>query len=268
MAVAAWVLLPAAACGAEESRAEIEVSGLGWWDNRESRLSLERLLGEAHGPTLNANAVEDAVFLLMSALEEEGYLQPTVEAVLTRADGTESRHTFDSSLATLLPRPMKIAKARFEIEQGVQFAYESIRFSGLTVLAEDEAEALFGADEGLGWFGRAARAYSPGRLRRSLDALQDRLLQRGYAEANVAAEEVTTDEQTGEVEVLVTVSEGPLWRVASLRVAESLASVVENGGFDDRLGAPWTVLWQQDVASEIRQRYYRAGYPDVRVRVE
>ena len=43
-------------------KAEFHVSGLGWWDDREMRISLERLLGDQRGETVDANAIEDAAF--------------------------------------------------------------------------------------------------------------------------------------------------------------------------------------------------------------
>lgn len=240
---------------------------MGWWRNRELRQSLERLLGEERGTTMNANAVEDAVFLLVAALEEEGYLRPAISAVLTRADGSVSRHAFDARLETLLPRPMAVAQARFEVVRGVRHVYEAVRFSGLSALPEDEARALFGEDAGLRG-GRAERAYAPGRLRRSLDALQDALAQRGHAEATVTVGELAIDEAGGRVAVDVVVDEGPLWHVRSVEVVEAATSGASVPAPAGRTGEPWTYLWQQDVAADVRRSYQNRGYPDVRVRVE
>ena len=51
--------------------ATLSVSGTGWLRDRELRDSLERLLGDERGEVLRANAVEDAMFLLMSAVQAE-----------------------------------------------------------------------------------------------------------------------------------------------------------------------------------------------------
>ncbi len=258
---------PPAALAAEGESARLDVAGLGWWRNRELRLSLDRLLGEERGATMNANAVEDAVFLLVAALEEEGYLRPSVTAVLTHADGRESRHEFDARLETLLPRPMAVSRARFEVGRGVRFVFRNIRFAGLQAVPEEEARGFFGEEAGL-WLGKGQRAYSPERLRRAIDALQGALAQLGYAEAAVAAENVSIDETGGHVDVDVVAMEGPLWRVRSLEVLEAAASGAGVGAPAGRIGEPWTYLWQQDVAAEVRRAYQSQGYPDVRVRVE
>ncbi|HWL17057.1 MAG TPA: hypothetical protein VNR00_15720, partial [Opitutus sp.] len=71
----------------EAKPARIKVNGLGWWDNREQRVSLDRLLGSERGPTLDANALEDAAFLLMSALNQDGYLKPTIKTRVTERGG-------------------------------------------------------------------------------------------------------------------------------------------------------------------------------------
>jgi len=246
--------------------ATIGVSGLGWWKNRELRLTLDRLLGEERGPTMDANAVEDAVFLIVSSLETDGFLKPRITAVLAHADGGESRHEFDAGLTTLLPRPMSVTMAKFEIERGVRSTFHEVRFSGLSAIPEDDARALFRPGEML-WLGAAERAYSPGRLRRGLDVLQEQLQQLGYAEAGLATENLVVDESTGRVSVDISATEGPRWRVASLRHEDNGGTDVTMESIESRTGVPWNFLWQQDVSAAIRQRYYHAGYPDVTVRL-
>lgn len=264
----ACLLTGAARTPAEAATAaEVEVAGLGWWGSRELRLALERLLGSERGPTFDANAVEDAVFLLMSALEDGGYLSPRIEAVLTLTDGTVSRHLFDETLTTLLPRPLEAKAARFEITRGVRYAVAAVEIAGLNALPAGEAAELFRPDGGL-MPGTASRAYSPGRLRRALDRLQEELQLRGYAEATVAARSVEINDATGAVNLAIEVNEGPLWRVASLTLAGSPAPEVALDDLARTDGRPWTHLWQQDMMEEIRRRHHREGYPDVQVRLD
>lgn len=251
---------------ADRDPAELSVSGLSWWKNRELRLTLDRLLGEERGPTMDANAVEDAVFLALSALETDGFLEPRMTAVLKHADGEESRHEFDSGLTTLLPRPLSVTTVELEIDRGVRSTFHEVRFTGLTAIPGDEAEGVFLPGDTL-WLVAAERAYSPGRLRRGLDVLQEQLQQLGYAEARLITENLVVDEDTGRVTLDVVVTEGPLWRVDSLRHAGNGATEVALEGLDDRTGVPWNFLWQQDVSAAIRQQYYQAGYPDVAVRL-
>jgi hypothetical protein len=63
------------------TEAKLSVSGLGLWRNRELRVALQRLLGDQRSATLDANAVEDAAFLLMSALPQ-GRLQVNVAIIV------------------------------------------------------------------------------------------------------------------------------------------------------------------------------------------
>ena len=79
----AWLLGTAPACSSRVERgpppATLRVAGMSWLRDRELRVSLERLLGDARGETLGANAVEDAMFLLMSAVQSAGFLKPVIE---------------------------------------------------------------------------------------------------------------------------------------------------------------------------------------------
>ncbi len=265
MVVLLLVLSPVAVSAADtdEAPAQLEIAGLGWWDNRGKRTTLDRLLGDDRGPVLNANAVEDAVFLLMSALEDDGYLRPHITAVLTRADGTVTRHDFDVSLTTLLPRPMAISIARFEIEQGVRYRVEDVEISGLTALPLDEVRRIFRPTRGL-LPGITERLYSPGRLRRAIDILEEELSLLGHAEAVVTVGRLDLDHETGSVDLGIEISEGPLWRVGTVNPA---GAAVDLPDVDAQVGEPWTFPLQQNLAQSVRQAHYIGGYPDVRVQV-
>lgn len=268
--LAAMTLLGAIFAGAAgakpaaESKADFHVSGLGWWDNREMRASLERLIGDQRGETVDANAIEDAAFLLVSALAEKGFLKPTVEIAFTSVDDTKGKFTFDTTLATPLPRPLAATAVTFHVVEGVRYAVDSVRIDGLTVLPLKTAREFFQPDKGL-FGGGEARAYTPARLNRAVDALRDELRQRGYAEAQVRATDVATDDRTGKVGLVIEVTEGPRWDVTALRVAgaEDTKVVLEFGDAFER--KPWTPLWQQDVRERTRQAFYKAGFPDMTV---
>lgn len=250
----------------EPAEAELKVSGLGWWRNRELRVTLERLLGEDRGATLAGNEVEDAVFLLMSALEGEGYLRPIVEVVLTLPDGGMTRHLFDESLSTLLPRPLEVSVAEFQIREGVRYVFETVEVVGLDALPEQQAREMFRPADGL-LPSRVERLYSPARLRRTLDALHHTLLQLGYAESIVEARDLQIDHRTGAVDLVVEVNQGARWQVESVQIQGGNAPGLEPVDLDRFTGRPWNTIWQQDVAAEIRQQHFRAGYPDVRVQL-
>src|SRR5258708_21299889 len=95
---ASCIVLAVTAHAAKDPAAEIKISGLGWIGDREMRVSLERLLGKERGASLDANAIEDAMFLLMSAVQESGYLKPEIRVEITTGDGRHTDLTLDSSM--------------------------------------------------------------------------------------------------------------------------------------------------------------------------
>ena len=192
------------------AKAELHVEGLGWLHNRDQRLSLERLLGAQRGATLDANAIEDAAFLLFSAVESEGYLKPTMEIAVTREDGTALRFPFDTTLAVPLPRPLAAKKLTFEVKPGVRYVVTEVKITGLTALPVETARGYFMPGRALLVVG-SAQAYTPSRLRRALESVREELLQRGFAEAQARATEVKIDDKTGKVVLALEVNEGPRW---------------------------------------------------------
>lgn len=264
----AMLLMPVGDGFAKERQpepAELSVRGLGWWDNREQRIALERVLGEERGPVMGASTVEDAVFIIVSALTREGFLEPAVKARLTLVDGRTDTFTFDSSLETLLPRSLKIKAVRFEVETGVRSVIDAVTFTGLAAIKENAARGYFRPSD-VPLVGAEARAYSPGRLRRSEDDLQDALRQKGYAEVVVKASVVTENRRTGRVDVAVDVREGPRWIVKAVQVEGAGDVDVNPGKF--RLKKPWSYHWQQDAAEQVRRAFYKRGYADVTIHVE
>ena len=82
----------------------MKIEGLGWWRNRQIGLSIQRLSADVERTTWDANAVEDAVFLIVSSLAEQGYLQPQIKAQMTTPEGEQHTAEFDASLTVLLPQ--------------------------------------------------------------------------------------------------------------------------------------------------------------------
>jgi hypothetical protein len=243
------VLLIALALGgpASLSAAELHVRGLGWFGNRTAEQRLKLLLGNRAGATLDANIIEDAAIVLVSTLTDDGYLKPelTVEAVLT--DGRTVSHPLDARLEQPLPRPLTTTAATLHIDRGRQFTLREISFTGLIVVTEKKARALF-VSEGRLIPLASERIYSPGRLRRSLGNLTELLHQLGYADAIVTATGTQIDQTTGQVHVRVVVQEGRQWLVQALQYVVAGGGEAPTGLADQRLGRPWNSFWRQDVA--------------------
>ena len=248
------------------SAATIEVDGLGWWENRQQNQSLARLLGTDRPSTLSANEIEDAVFLLMSALNEQGYLEPVIRAELAGDDGATSTFTFTAGLNTALPRSSTATHVKLRVEEGQRYAFEEVRFKGLQALEEEVARQFF-MGEAVLISRESTRIYSPARLRAAGTSLERELQRLGYAEARVTTPDVRLDKETGSVQVDVLVEQGARWLVTGVQIegAENLRPAIAL--LDDFVGQAWSQLWQQNVATEIRNHFYRLGYPDVTVRL-
>ena len=246
--------------------AQLSVSGLGPWRNRELRVALQRLLGEQRGATLDANAVEDAAFLLMSALSEDGYLKPVIEAELTRTDGTAVTVRFEGENPAALPRPLLLRAARFNVRRGVRYHLTTVALTGLTAIEPALGRALFRDDTTL-FSNFTTTPYSPARLKQATGALRSELRELGYAEAVVAPPEIKINDISGAVTLAIAVQEGPRWTVTSLAVEGAGVPEVPAFVTAPYLQKPWSSQWSQDLATAIRRTYYAGGYPDVRVTV-
>lgn len=244
--------------------AKLSVSGLGPWRNRELRVALKRLLGDQRGSTLDANAVEDAAFLLMSALDEDGYLKPAIAAELTRPDGTEITVRFEGENAAALPRPLVVRAAKFKVHRGVRYHLTAVTITGLTAIEPALGRAYFRDDTTL-FSNFTTTPYSPARLKQATGALRSELRDLGYAEAVVAPPEIKINDTSGAVTLAIAVQEGPQWHVTTLALAGGDAPGVPAFAPASYLQKPWSPQWSQDLATAIRRTYYAGGYPDVRV---
>jgi len=263
----------------KKQRADLNVSGLGFWSSREMQATLERLLGEERGPLLDGNAIEDAVFLLLSSLGETGFLSPTIRVKVTDESGRTSETVFDSTLTTQLPRPLFASGVEFQVDRGIRSVVSRVEVvpaerGAMSANAETWKGGMSDAEvreyflpRVFGWVGESERAYSPARLSRASDNLLEEFRIRGYPDAIVTAKAARSAELNGEVDVTVSVLSGPRWEVATL----SMEGLEDTGvSFDPGhwTGVPWTSLWQQDVAEQIRRACYTVGYPDVRIGFE
>jgi outer membrane protein insertion porin family len=249
-----------------KTQAKLSVSGLGLWRNRELRIALQRLLGEQRRDTLDANAVEDAAFLLMSALSEDGYLKPIIEAELTRTDGTQTTVRFEGENPATLPRPLLLSAARFNVHRGVRYHVASVTITGLNAIGPALGRAFFREDTTL-LSDFSTTPYSPARLKQAANALRAELRELGYADATVAPPESKINDTNGKVALTVVVQEGARWQVAALNVEGGETPSVPIFQTAPYLQKPWSQQWSQDLATAIRRAYYAGGYPDVRVTI-
>lgn len=246
--------------------ARIRVAGTGLLQDRELRFSLERLLGEARGEVLKANAVEDAMFLLMSALQSEGFLKPTMTVECIDAVGAKQEFHLDETMATTVPRELAAKSVTFRVKTGVRYYVSEVKFTGLHEVKEQTARGFFVGEVAL-FVGKSKRAYTPPRLARALEGLQAELRQQGYAEADVRASDVAIDDRTGAVKIMVAVTEGPKWRVAAVTFEGTDNVGVDEAAVKKHVGEAWTDTLQQTIAGQVRKALYTQGHADARVRI-
>lgn len=245
--------------------AEIRVTGLGWFGNRDAARSLELLLGEQSRRDLDAAAIEDAALILFHRMEEDGWLRPRITVVLDQPDGTRSEHPLTASLEPPLDRGLTATRALFVVDRGTRFLVRDISFAGNSGLPAEEARTFFAGQAAL--LQRAAdRLYSPGRMRQAAANLEEELRLRGHAEARAAVADAKLHDD-GAVDLTVSVEAGPLWRVSDLRVEAGGGPVPPPEAWQHRVGRRWSPLWRQDTLALLRRWYYERGHPDVQVRL-
>ncbi len=246
--------------------AQLKISGYGILGDLRLKKMLRILQEGKTKPLLfDANYVEDSALLLVSRLNDEGYLKPVIQARLTLADGRKVSYSWDEPVEEPLPRPLEVRKLRFKIKKGVLYHFNDLEISGLTVIPEKKARGYFIETGGL-FALKQNRIYSPDRFKRSLGNLADELQRMGFQNASVSTTNLGVDRRSGKVNVLVQVYEGPRFVVRSVRqevlvgTNSTLPEVRTNYP-----GQPYSKIWEQDFAQGIRTNYYRRGYPDTAV---
>ncbi|MFA5266031.1 MAG: BamA/TamA family outer membrane protein [Opitutaceae bacterium] len=247
-------------------RATLKVSGVGLLRDRELRLSLVLLLGTQRGATLNANAIEDAAVMLISALGEEGYQKPMVEIEATLADGTVKRLAFDASMEMALPRQLEARTVEFRVKPGARWYIDSVEISGLRVLPVKLARTFFRSKSVLFLLAKT-NAYSPSHVENAAGALLGELRQRGYADAVVQADAAKIDQASGAVALHVEVTEGARWQVAAVRYEATETETVTLPETTEWIGRAWAPTLKENIKEAIRRIYYQKGFPDVVVRI-
>src|SRR5262249_9696943 len=150
----------------------------------------------------DANFIEDALLILTSRVNRDGYLKPKTRARLTLEDGQIVSYEWDRPLEEPLPRALRAKVVRLEIHKGVRYYFRNIRFDGLTVPREKTALSYFIETGGLSAL-RQNKIYTPERLRRSLSSLDEVLARQGFESERVTAENLQVNDRTGEVDVTI-----------------------------------------------------------------
>ncbi|MGZ4987970.1 MAG: BamA/OMP85 family outer membrane protein [Limisphaerales bacterium] len=246
-------------------KAKLKISGYGLLGDLELKRTI--LLLENKGKkqkTFDANFIEDAAVILLSRLNEDGYLHPELNAQVTLTNGHTVLFRWREAFEQALPRPLEATRVEFHVTKGTFYYYTSVRFASLTTVPEKTARSYFVESAPLLSLKRY-KVYSPQRLSRSVSSLSEALDRQGYRDAKIDPK-VSRNDKTGEVSVTVTVGEG-LRSIVRL-VREEIAENSTNAHVVVALiGKPYSPLWEQDFSQGIKTNLYQSGYPDTTVKI-
>ncbi|HEV8544379.1 MAG TPA: POTRA domain-containing protein, partial [Verrucomicrobiae bacterium] len=191
------MLLPPVSGRTNSPPARLSVSGYGIFGNRQLKNILTVLQKPGARPrTFDANFVEDAVLVLFSRINRDGFLYPKIHATVRFEDGHEETFTWTNPLGEPLPRPFPARHVEFKIEPGVLFYFEKINFAGVEAIPLKDAAHFFIQTDVI-IFRKQDRVYSPERLNSGMKSLQEALERKGYESASVATNNFLVNTNTG-----------------------------------------------------------------------
>ena len=109
--------------------------------------------------------------------------------------------------------------------------------------------------------------FTPGKLRAGLEQIRFELERGGYAEAKVEVLSEVKDDESGKVDLRISIDPGPRWVIGAVNFtgdSDRAQSLADSNRLTDQ---NWTQAREQDWVERVRQSYYKDGYPDVRLSV-
>ncbi len=257
------------AWSAEEPKAaKLKISGYGLLDNLELKILLKAFDDESKKREFfDANYIEDAALILVSRVNNDGFLNPKVTANLILKNGERVSYEWHEAVRDPLPRPTEARELEFQIEEGVFYFFDEIAFEGLNAIPEDEARAFF-VERGALVKLKTARVFTPGRLTRGLSALTDVLARKGYDEAQATTAQLDQNDESGAVNVKIRVQEGPQFLVRSIHTERFYSSNAQPAEVSTVItNTVFSRLWKQDLAQALRATNFHRGYADTTVAI-
>jgi outer membrane protein insertion porin family len=252
----------------KKNAAKLSVHGYGLFGNRELKRMLHFLEKPGEIPEFfDANYIEDAVLILFSRLNKDGYLAPQIRADAFLDTGEKRTFTWKHSLEEPLPRPLRVKKLEFHIEHGVLFYFEAIDFAGLRSFTDQEARHFFEETDPLIPL-KKHRIYNDQILRSGLRNVEEALERQGFQSAAATSTNLVIRTNTGAVTVSVLVNEGPKSMVRSVRTeVYEPDNKVPTSTNSYKTNVVFNQLWQQDLAQDLKRKYYKNGFADTAVQI-
>jgi outer membrane protein insertion porin family len=259
-------VLPGSAKPDDTKPARFEISGLGLFRNREVSRTMDDFVNPGKVSWLSDDAAENAAFVLISELEDDGYLHPKVEGTVTLLDGTHTTFHFDENLNIAFPRKAGTHVVSFDVDRGPRYYVAEVYFEGLFELKPKHAAHFFQPAFGL-LGNKRGNVFSEATIRRGRNAVLDALMLEGYAGARVEVRSSPLPKPEGAMRLDVTVQQGPRWVVSSLTLKDGKQTPIDPSIFKDFVNRRWSEATRQDATVATRRAYYQLGYPDVSARV-
>lgn len=246
----------------------IDLSGMGWFTNRELRRTLQLLLpsGTDDNP-FQRNHIEDAAYLLQGSTRDEGYLAPAIHFKMIARDGSTWNGTWESQGFTvpLPPREDTFRRMEIEIDPKTLYYFDHLEISGVDTITE--TPELFFYTTGFLFNTESNRFYSPGRKTSGIRSIITEFNRAGYLEAEVVEEVENMNPETGAVSLKLVFQSGPRYWIRQVETQthhEGQPVVTKTEHFED---TPFSSIWLQDHLQGLRRPWYPLGYPDVQAQL-
>jgi outer membrane protein assembly complex protein YaeT len=247
------------------AQTNLKVEGMGLLQDRslKNRLAFLQDLEADQPVEIDAALLEDSAFLLIEQLKRDGYLQPTVEAVLTESGGTR-RVRWTSPYAIQMDADAVAEEVVFVIDSGLLAYYDEVEINGAPAIGAEALQRYF-VPGGVLLQTRRAKVFTWENFDRRIGRVVESLEALGYGDAQVLQREASVDDQTGAVDVRLEFEQGPRHYVGSLthlirKDGQEIEKTIEVDADTLR-----TRAWEQDQRSTYRNDAFEAGYPDAEV---
>lgn len=246
----------------------IDLSGMGWFTNRELRRTLQLLLppGTDEAP-FQRNHIEDAAYLLQGSTRDRGYLAPTLHFQMITREGSTWNGTWQAEGFTvpLPPREETFRRMVIKIDPGTLYYFAHLEITGVEAITE--TPELFFYTTGFLFNTESNRYYSPGRKTSGIRSIITEFNRMGYLEAEIVEEVENMDPETGAVSLKLVFQPGPRYWIRKVETRtnqEGQPTVVEIEDFEN---TPFSSIWLQDHLQTLRRPWYSLGYPDVQAQI-
>jgi outer membrane protein insertion porin family len=249
-----------------ESETSWSVRGAGFFQNRILSRQLQTILFE-DDKLLTSADIEDASFILLSLMQQQGFLDAKLRTRFRGSEETEITELFwDRSFETYLPEQFTVSQIEFKLKPGPFFYYGKPEVTDSGGMTPKEIESFFYQNPLL-FRGKAVKLFTPGGFEKSVGNLESYLRQQGFQDVTVEGTILHQDWSTGEVIVRISINKGPLHILKQIQW-ENEHPLKEQIDLNAWLDQPFSREIRQDIIRVIRNLYYEKGYPDVKIETQ